>query len=707
MKYIGIPLGVLFAAILSTTIFNYAAKINFSSVMSAILSRIPGINQFVETDYDTGIYGIIQNDRAEMRSAVYNVDFLMSIYVSPKYEELQSYLDKDAKQYLAIYPYVVEAGIDLKEAKSETAENQIIVNLPSPQVTLTDLDEKRGVTVIRDTKVPSELVNMMKKTFEKRATDLAYEAGIIETAKKNAEKYFTNLFPKDKLSFNFAATPNLFDSVASNKTPIKFVYRNGALDKVAMFTQRHRKIQPDEAKAYFNPADMFLKTNDGKNVNLYYNFDDKSTITDANKLAADVAKSGFEDDYLIKYYDCQQSEPKKIIGRYNLFLHYSHVFFTVGGKQYAFGSEENNIEGQPFYDINGDLLYLAMSSYKQDVNNSMYEEYLRSYDEIRNDISRGVLGSAKFKFDKLKEIKAKNGESELNYAEKDLNSLISFLAQNQCVPTGYDLFDNLLKSAYLFTNNFTNEMTPDFQQMFLANYQDFGIMQSDLNYIIEFFYNLPLTSQEHKDMYRKILIENGYYNDDIYQSLSADDVCNYLINILATFDDELYLQDSRRDNPAMIGHRDILSKTKYSRDNVMSFLKRYGLLSDDGLVVWCVRPEGVSPDLPLFDYKDYPLILFYKYGAMVIPDYTASSPSCYDASYEDIKLAITDGGDYNGIYQFNIGGYKNKGKAICLTLKEIKERKDKYSPTKRWSENLARELRGKINSYCYRPNPFF
>ncbi len=403
----------------------------------------------------------------------------------------------------------------------------------------------------------------------------------------------------------------------------------------------------------------------------------------------------------------QQSEPKKIIGRYNLFLHYFYVFFTVGDKQYAFGSEENNIDGQPFYDINGDLLYLAMSSYKQDKSNSMYEEYLRAYDEIRNDIGRGVLGSAKFKFDKLKEIKAKNGETEFNYAEKDLNSLISFLAQNQCVPTDYDLFDNLLKSAYLFSNNFTNEMTPDFQQMFLANYQDFGIMQSDLNFIIEFFYNLPQTSQEHKDMYRKLLVENGYYNDDIYQSLSADDVCDYLINILARHDDELYLQDGRRDNPAMIGHLDILSKTKYSRDNVMSFLKQYDLLSDNGLVVWCVRPEGVSPDLPLFDYKDYPLILFYKYGAVVIPDYTASSPSCYRASYEDIKLAITDGGDYNGIYQFNIGGYKNKGKAICLTLKDIKERKDKYSPTKRWSEDLVQELRWKIERYCCRPNPFF
>ena len=608
---------------------------------------------------------------------------------------------------MAIYPYVVEAGIDLRTAESHTSEKQTTINLPSPQVTLVDLDEKRGVSVIRDAKIPAELVNMMKKTFEKRATDLAYEAGIIETAKKNAEKYFTNLLPKDKLVFNFANALDVFDSVASNKTPIKFVYRKGALDKVATFTQRHRKIQPDESKVYFNPADMFLKTKDGKNINLFYNFEDKSTISTTNQLVNTFANTGLSGTYYVKFYDCQQSEPKKIFAQLMSDINSYEIWFTVGNKQYTFCNEGVQIEGQAFYDISGDLLYLAMCSQKQDLNNPMYEEYLRSYDAIRNDISRGVLGSARFKFDNLKGIKAKNGESELNYAEKDLNSLIAFLAQNQCVPTGFDLFDNMLKAAYVFSNNLTKEMTPEFQQMFLANYQNFGIGPRDLNYIIEYFYNLPQTSRADKDMYRKLLVENGYYNDEIYNSLPADGFCNYLVNILKSYDDEIQVQDYRYDNPMIVGHPDILSKTNYSRDNVMDFLQRYDLLLDDGLVVWCVRPNGISPDLPIFDFKDYPLILFGKYAAAVIPDFTSSDLKFHVAHYEDIKVAITDGSDYNGTYQFNIGGYKNKGKAICLTLKEIKERKDKYSPTKKWSENLALELRWKIESYCNRPYPFF
>ena len=130
------------------------------------------------------------------------------------------------------------------------------------------------------------------------------------------------------------------------------------------------------------------------------------------------------------------------------------------------------------------------------------------------------------------------------------------------------------------------------------------------------------------------------------------------------------------------------------------------MLSEYGLVVWCVRPEGNSPDLPLFDFKDYPLIIFGRGGAAVIPDYTASQPTIKSAKYENINIAITNG-DYGGTYQFNIGGYQNKGKAICLALKEIKQRKDMYSPTKSWSNDIVDELRRNINNYCYRPFPFF
>ncbi|MBQ7490277.1 MAG: DUF4230 domain-containing protein [Bacteroidales bacterium] len=706
-KYLGIPLGVLAAVFVGLLIFNKIAKINGDAALSLLLSKIPIINNFVETDYNTGVFAITQMDMSEMRTAVYNVDFLMSI-AAPDFTTDGGILSKDVRKYLAIYPYVVEAGIDLNKVKSLSSDNKTTVNLPSPQITLSDLDEKRGVTVMRDTDVPAEIVSMMKSVFEKRAFDLAYNAGIIQTAKRKAENYFTALFPKENFTFNFADEPVLFDSVASNKTPIKFVYRKSALKKITTFRWRHSKIQSDSSKVYFNPADMFMKTSDGINIGLYYNYDDKTTISQVNeRVDSHVAlrKKSKWDSYVIKYFDCQQDETQKIVAELCIDDNDWRVWFTVGDKQYAFKSEGQKIEGQKYYDTNGELIYLAMCSKKQQTANALYEQYLQTYDEVIDHVSKGVLGAAKFKLDQLQRIKSQNGETEMNYAEKDLNALISFLAYNQCIPTGYDFYDNLLKSAYLFSNKLTKEMTPEFQKMFIAYYKSFGISEENINYILEYFYNLSATSSKDKDLYRNILIKNGYYNDAIYNSLSGEEFCQYLLNILRTYDDAIVQQGGIISSLTLVGHSDIIHKAIYSRDKVTKFLRRYDLVSDQGKVVWCVRPEGI--DLLLFDKKVYPLIIFCHDSVIAIPNYTAFEPQFFSARYDEIEIAITDNSDGQGFYQFNIGGYQNKGKAICLAIDEIKQRKERYSPTKSWSDGLAKKLRSDIDEYCCRPSPFF
>ena len=702
IKYLGVPFGILMAVVVGLMIFNKVTKISAGAVFSTLLSKIPIVNNFVESDFNTGVFAITQLEMSELRTAVYNVDFLMSI-TAPDYSSESGLLSNDTRKYLAIYPYVVEAGIDLKKVNSTSSEDLTTVNLPSPQITLSNLDEKRGVTVLRDTDIPAEIVNMMKSVFERRAVDLAYNAGIIETAKKKAEKYFTNLFPREKFTFNFAAAPNLYDSVASNKTPIKFVYRKDALKKITTFSSRHRKIQPDESKVYFNPADMFLKTADDINVGLYYNFEDKSTISKVNEKVDGRAKYDKENkwtSYIVKYFDCQQEETKKIVAEFYKDSFFWPVWFTVNDKQYAFHYEMKKFESQAFYDASADLIYLAMGSKKTETINKNYEKYLQAYDDIREKVKKSQLGVAKVIFDQMIQLKSQAGDTTMNYAEKDLNALIAYLANNQCNATGYDLYDNLLYSAYLFSNNLKQYMTPEFQKMFIANYQTFGISENNMNYILEYFYGLPTTSPQDKALYRKILIEKGYYNDEIYNSLSPDEFCNYLVKILATYDNEIDCQDGRTDSPVIVGHQDILRKTQYSRDNVMNFLRSNNLIFSNGEVVWCVRPDG-------FFIKDYPLILFGKGGAVVIRDYTAQQPKSYVASYDKINIAITDNSDNGGIYQFNIGGYQNKGKAICLALREIKQRKDKYTPTKRWSDNLVDELQHNIDNYCYRPFAFF
>ena len=62
IKYLGIPLGIFAVVFAGLLIFNKVAKINGSAVWSALLSKIPVINNFVEIDYNTGLFAITQMD---------------------------------------------------------------------------------------------------------------------------------------------------------------------------------------------------------------------------------------------------------------------------------------------------------------------------------------------------------------------------------------------------------------------------------------------------------------------------------------------------------------------------------------------------------------------------------------------------------------------------------------------------------------------
>lgn len=59
-------------------------NINVNSVTNLLLSKIPGINQFVETTTNTGLYAISQMDKKELITSSYNIDFLVSFYQSGK-----------------------------------------------------------------------------------------------------------------------------------------------------------------------------------------------------------------------------------------------------------------------------------------------------------------------------------------------------------------------------------------------------------------------------------------------------------------------------------------------------------------------------------------------------------------------------------------------------------------------------------------------
>ena len=95
-------------------------NINVNSVTNLLLSKIPGINQFVETTTNTGLYAISQMDKKELITSSYNIDFLVSFYQS-------------GKRTIILYPYEVEAGINLENIEQTKKDSLTVITLPNAQ----------------------------------------------------------------------------------------------------------------------------------------------------------------------------------------------------------------------------------------------------------------------------------------------------------------------------------------------------------------------------------------------------------------------------------------------------------------------------------------------------------------------------------------------------------------------------------------------
>lgn len=88
IKFFTILIAPLVIGITCCYIIINVCNINISSVTNLLLSKIPIVNQFVETTYSTGLYGISQLDKKELITSSYNIDFLVSFYQSGKKPKL-------------------------------------------------------------------------------------------------------------------------------------------------------------------------------------------------------------------------------------------------------------------------------------------------------------------------------------------------------------------------------------------------------------------------------------------------------------------------------------------------------------------------------------------------------------------------------------------------------------------------------------------
>jgi hypothetical protein len=183
IKFFTILITPLIAGIACCMIILKVCNINVNSVTNLLLSKIPGINQFVETTTNTGLYAISQMDKKELITSSYNIDFLVSFYQS-------------GKRTIILYPYEVEAGINLENIEQTKKDSLTVITLPNAQITKANLDDKKKNNVIRE-QVEVDYNNCiipLKIALERYAKDLAISAGLLKERIKMPKNIYLPYF---------------------------------------------------------------------------------------------------------------------------------------------------------------------------------------------------------------------------------------------------------------------------------------------------------------------------------------------------------------------------------------------------------------------------------------------------------------------------------------------------------------------------------
>ena len=161
------------------------------AIIKHILASLPIAKNFVNIHYKTHLNVTGVTDAKTLKTAFISVDFLASIRNSK------------GINYIAVYPYQVEAGFDMDKItvnndngqESGEVYRKISIHLPAPLIVTADLDDKKSVMVVRgEMKGDSEYITKpVKMAFEKQAEQYALQKSILEKAKMNAEAYYNEL----------------------------------------------------------------------------------------------------------------------------------------------------------------------------------------------------------------------------------------------------------------------------------------------------------------------------------------------------------------------------------------------------------------------------------------------------------------------------------------------------------------------------------
>lgn len=501
---------ILFIAVFVIFYFVILTPGQRDIIFRNIASQIPVIKNFVLKQYDTGIIINSVENMNFISSANYNVDYLITA-------------KRGNDEYIAIYPFNVEAGVDVKKINVENTATSINIFLPAPEIFNVDMADVKNISVIRDEIKNYDYETYIKPllgAFEMKALDNSLESGILENAGQNTVNYLKGLFSEISSEVNIKTKDNTdyeFYDYLSDKYPfgIKVLNKNMA-DEEKIKAGEFLNIRKDGENIIFKHLDE---------VNYSYsellNYAEKNLEGEITYKLFNPKNYSFGISFKI---NLEKSSMNGVaLNGKNLFS----VSETISNKEL--------LKNRGAYYVYVLLSLSENKNYDKEKYNS-YISYINTVKETEEKIKYGNLDYVNYAYEKLKNINGEEYSAFLNI----LKIVYETVVKNNNITQG-SIPDNLYKMLsfyYMINNNSENtineyaaflekntEFTDDVKAYIVAYFSGFlenGIRQSYIKDTVKSgkLYLDLWTSSGISDSDRKIILKNMYLNNFYNSNLS-------------------------------------------------------------------------------------------------------------------------------------------------------------------------------------------
>lgn len=445
-------------------------------IFKEILASMPIAKNFVNINYKTHLSVTGVKDVKELKTAFFSIDYLSSMQ------------NAQGQRYIAVYPFEIEAGFNLEACKTTTLNEKkggmtiLNIELPAPDITTVDLDEKKQVLVVRDDMQKADydyVLRPVKIAFETKARDYAVRNGIFDKAMENAIKYYRDLWKDtyDEINVSFQNhTRKRFSEYKLPNLPVKFTAFADAFD--------YRFSAPDSFEWYDGQFE-----NDNSKIWVGYS----NHYTESFKNLWDAVSRNASKKVVLKFIDPASNAEQGVICAYD----------QQGGVCYA------QRKGRLFYILYAptdaeiakrtlaDLFYLSFNIQfdTQRPKEIQYTSFIDLLALARNQVENKNFGQLKNTARSILEIQKDNHYGKLMLAAANtLNSMaydgntdfedINLLLKMYALigQDGYsDIDNNFIKDVFTYFEdpkyaNFLN----DFRSLLILNKEKAGLSNQDV-----------------------------------------------------------------------------------------------------------------------------------------------------------------------------------------------------------------------------------